>query len=435
VTDGQACNVVLWGEAGGTRLEFADTSEYWNLKSGQIWPCRGFVNGTDYARIVQKNVFNDFDLKYISRMDCLMRVKNKKTALLSIILFFVLCGVLAYFFVRTHMNQNTIRLSELPSDELWSIEYAEEMQEKAFNIGIPMVSDKEALLELIIQAWQWDKNAMIQYARILQNEDEIPPSKGESLDDFIIEYRQQIVDRQGRLLNEPQVLRLPYRLLMVKLAELKYPYPANYVAVVKMMGESGYDEQGRLIPYSSDMRKTMLDYIRYSIDGGYRNQSFLADTILWGTGYESTNPQYQALNRLADPLPGLTASELTEALAAYRVCASHGSSYCMMRLAEAYYHGIGVEKNIEYAYVWSELSRQAYIHYLEWLEEQTAIQFGQNNYKVIDSYNSSIMELIEKEISVTQLEAATALISDIKSTLMWDYETWGRRRDPVPPLP
>lgn len=59
-------NVVLWGYcAGGSSLEFADTSEYWNLKSGQIWPCRGFINGTDYARIVQKNVFNDFDLKYI----------------------------------------------------------------------------------------------------------------------------------------------------------------------------------------------------------------------------------------------------------------------------------------------------------------------------------------------------------------------------------
>lgn len=333
------------------------------------------------------------------------------------------------------MDQNTIRLSELPPDELWSIEYAEEMQEKAFNIGIPMVRDKEALLELIIHAWQWDKNAMIQYARILQNEDEVPPSKGESLDDFIIEHREQIVDRQGRLLNEPQVLRQPFWIFMELLAKRQYPDPAERVSS-RIVGEMvRMDDQGNYVPFNQKEINTISTYLRYSIEGGYRNQKFLADTLLWGTGYGSINRKYQELSRVAEHRPALTSTELVEAIAGYRACASHGSSYCMTRLAEAYYHGIGVEKNLEYAYAWSELSRQAYIHYLEWLEEQAEIQFGQNNYKVIDSYNSSIMALIEKEISATQMDAATALVNDIKPTVAWDYETWVRGRDPVPPMP
>lgn len=337
------------------------------------------------------------------------------------------------------MDSNTVRLSALPADELWSIEYAEEMQEKAFNIGIPMVRDKEALLALIIHAWQWDKNAMIQYARILQNEDEIPPSKGESLDDFIIEHREQIVDRQGRLLNEPQVLRQPFWIFMELLAKRQYPDPAERVSS-RIVGEMvRMDDQGNYVPFNQKEINTISTYLRYSIDGGYRNQEFLADTLLWGTGYGSINRKYEELNRVAEHRPALTSTELVEAIAGYRACASHGSSYCMTRLAEAYYHGIGVDKNLEYSCAWAKLSSQGYARYLESLDmedsDSSSDLFEQHLYKIIDDYNSSIMELIEKEISATQMDAATALVNNIKSTVAWDYETWVRGRNPVPPMP
>ncbi|CAK7067838.1 hypothetical protein [Saezia sanguinis] len=59
-------NVVLWGYcAGGSSSGYMTSSEYWNLKSGQIWPCRGFFGGSDLPRTVAKDVFNSFDLTYI----------------------------------------------------------------------------------------------------------------------------------------------------------------------------------------------------------------------------------------------------------------------------------------------------------------------------------------------------------------------------------
>jgi len=350
------------------------------------------------------------------------------------ILFFVSCS---FFVVRNAMTMSDpeIQISSLPQDQLWSIEYAEEMQKKAFNIGIPSVLDKTALLELIKHAWQWDKNAMIQYARIVENESHIKPSAGESLNDFIIQYRDKIVDSQGKLLNEPQVLRLPFWTFMELLADHKYPYPANRLAA-RMMGRGGYDEQGNLIPYTSDSLGKMLRYIRYSINGGYRNQGFLATTLLWGTGYRSNNPQYEALNRMTEHLNNLAPSELTEAVNGYRPCANHGSSYCMTRLAEAYYYGIGVRKNLELSYVWASLSNQGYLQYLAQIPMQTGKDlFEEHRNKTVDDFNANILKLIHEEMTQKQMDATADLKDELEEGIVWDYDEWVKGRDPVPPTP
>ncbi|CAK7067818.1 hypothetical protein [Saezia sanguinis] len=333
------------------------------------------------------------------------------------------------------MSNPEIQVSSLPQEQLWSIEYAAEMQKKAFNIGIPMVRDKDALLELIKHAWQWDKNAMIQYARIVDNESHIEPDEGESLDDFIMQYRDQIVDSQGKLLNEPQVLRLPLWNFLTLLGDHKYPYPANRLAA-RMMGESGYDDQGNLIPYTGETRAKMLNYIRYSINGGYRNQGFLATTLLWGTGYRSNNPQYDALNRMTEHFEGLTPTELADAVDGYRPCASHGSSYCMTRLAEAYYHGIGVQKNLELSYVWATLSHKGYLQFLEEISNQTSMNLHlEHMNKTIDDYNAEILALVRQEFTQKQIDAASDLYNELEEGIVWDYEEWVRGRDLIPPLP
>ena len=53
----------------------------------------------------------------------------------------------------------------LPQDKLWTVEYSWKMVE-AITPEIPQIEDETELIELIRHAWLWDKNAMIQYARI-----------------------------------------------------------------------------------------------------------------------------------------------------------------------------------------------------------------------------------------------------------------------------
>lgn len=331
---------------------------------------------------------------------------------------------------------NQIKPSSLPQQQLWTIEQAKNVLKDAYYIGIPRVEDKAALLALVKQAWQWDKNAMIQYVEILKSEMIYPPDEDESLGYFLRTYREQIVDNNGNLLNEPSILRLPYWDFMTALADAKYPYPANYMAVVGMLGNSGKDEQGNYLPYTRDDANQMATYIRYSIAGGYRSYEFLADTLLFRTGFGNRDKEYKYLNHLQDHVTDLSPDELREAINAYQVCANHGSSYCMMRLSEAYFNGIGLEKNLEQAYIWAKLSHQGYTLFLaSTLTQDPPSHWVQHMHKTIDSYNENILSQILQQISPVQLARAETIKQTIEDGLTWDYEVWVREHDPVLPMP
>ncbi|RUS67393.1 hypothetical protein CUZ56_01338 [Saezia sanguinis] len=328
-----------------------------------------------------------------------------------------------------------IKPSSLPQQQLWTIEHAQGVLENAYYIGIPRVEDKVALLALVRQAWQWDKNAMIQYVEILNSEMIYPPDEDESLDHFLITYREQIVGSNGDLLNEPPILRLPYWDFMQILASNKYPYPAKRLAG-RMLGNSGKDEQNNYLPYSKEDASQMVNYLRYSIAGGYRSYEFLADTLLFRTGFGNRDEDHESLNRLQNHASDLSQEELLEAIEAYKVCATHGSSYCMMRLSEAYFNGIGFEKNLEQAYIWAKLSHQAYALFLEdALTQAPPDLWVQHMYKTVDTYNEEILSQILQEINREQIELAEATKQAMETKLTWDYETWVRGRDPVPPMP
>lgn len=338
---------------------------------------------------------------------------------------------LAYGLIRKTSMDNKIIPSSLPKEQLWTIEHAEAMQKKGYYLGIPSVQDKAALMALVKQAWQWDKNAMIFYARIIDEERIYPPDEDESFQYFLKTHRSQIVDAEGRLLNEPPVLRLDYAQLMRLLADQKHPYAANYLAL-SMIGSGGEDEQGNYIPHSREKNNEMLNYIRYSIEGGYRRQSFLANSLLFRTGFGFKNisndyPLVELKNHAED----LTQEELLEAMENYRFCSEHGSIYCMMRLSEAYYHGIAYEKDLEQAYAWGQLASQAYDYYLEVFSPDLSDQ----SYKSVNAYNMNLLQNIKQEMTQLQIESAESIKKTIEPTLQWDYDTWASGRDPVPPMP
>jgi hypothetical protein len=60
----------------------------------------------------------------------------------------------------------SITPSLLPKSELWTVKQSWIMQRKAITPETHIIESDENLINLIIHAWQGDKNAMIQYARI-----------------------------------------------------------------------------------------------------------------------------------------------------------------------------------------------------------------------------------------------------------------------------
>lgn len=356
---------------------------------------------------------------------------NKKLSLAFLFLVLIII-----FVFRSFMSNDPIEKSHLPQEQLWNIEYAEEMREKAFYTGIPAYLDKEALLELIKHAWQWDKNAMIQYAIILQSERETRPEKGRSLNEFIAKYREEIVNDQGQILNEPPVLRAPFWNFMERLADLRYPEPAHNL-VFREMGRKGVDDQDDFLPFSREETEKLIDYFKISIDGGYRNQSFFANLILFRTGFSSKDSNFNVYHKLIEHATDLSSEELEEALNAYEVCAKHGSSYCMTRLSEGYFYGIGLNKNLVYAYLWAELSNQGYANYIANLPDPDEYLdlFDQQRHHNLNIYNQEIFVEIKNQMTEEQLDEATEMLKEIREEITWDYDTWASGRDPVPPMP
>ncbi|MCV5365542.1 hypothetical protein OFB70_26470, partial [Escherichia coli] len=72
------------------------------------------------------------------------------------------------------MSINIMKSTLLP-DELLTIEESVKIKSRAYP---GYIADKEALLRLVIHAWQWDKNAMVQYALILAEAKDQPEDRG-----------------------------------------------------------------------------------------------------------------------------------------------------------------------------------------------------------------------------------------------------------------
>lgn len=190
------------------------------------------------------------------------------------------------------------------------------MQEKAFQIGIPMVRNEAAMLELVKHAWQWDKNAMIQYARIVRNEWEIEPDREVSLETSLDKYRDKIVDRNGRRLIKPRVLHMPPTKLVKKLADMGYGYPAH-IMTFSMIGAGGINGNNEYQALSQEQYEKIMRYLRFSIEDGYRNYEVLADTIFFRTGIGCKDEEY----KLPEHIANLSEEEIKQAVDAYEKCA------------------------------------------------------------------------------------------------------------------
>lgn len=98
-------------------------------------------------------------------------------------LILVVCYLLSSYFM---VKDFSIKPSTIPENELWTIRQAQSIEGKVTPYGHHQIEDSAALLALIRQAYQWDKNAMMGYAdyldfvECLDNWDDA----GDNFDDF-----------------------------------------------------------------------------------------------------------------------------------------------------------------------------------------------------------------------------------------------------------
>ncbi|WP_238610628.1 hypothetical protein [Candidatus Schmidhempelia bombi] len=169
----------------------------------------------------------------------------------------------------------TIYPSTIPQHQLLRIDEAQKLYESAFDDQVFYgVRDPDSLVTLIKHAWQWDKNVMFYYYRILHCKDLYDEDgKDEwitmSFDTFMRKYRHQLVDSVGNPLVEPIVFKNQEmrNYLWEQFADLKYPKFAYEKGFA--IGHCGYDEKGMALSCPNAKLESSIKYLNYAIEGGY----------------------------------------------------------------------------------------------------------------------------------------------------------------------
>lgn len=252
------------------------------------------------------------------------------------VLYFVAIAIYSMVYRACNTKDYEVKVSTLPLNQLWSIEDSIKMKRSAFDGYITNESD---LLNIVKHAYQWDKNAMVQYALILDEIADLPNHKEiqKELDDLLDKHKDALtVNNSGSLLKRPDVFDLYFYDFMEKLAATKHPQASMYmIGRVQAMADS------------PDKRQALLLYIKNALNGGYIYTSKLADGILFSTGSGFKQSHYITLNKITERIPNLPQHELSQAINSYRECAIHGSKYCMMRMSEAYLYGVSVTYTLQ----------------------------------------------------------------------------------------
>lgn len=322
----------------------------------------------------------------------------------------------------------SIKPSLLPRSELWTVKQSWIMQRKAITPETHIIESDENLINLIIHAWQGDKNAMIQYARIQFLVDD-----NVFLEDFYKKNAHRIVNRYGHRLKRPDVFNMDYSEFITTLAEMRYPLAAR-LATGRLKWTAG-TTYTKFNPLTHENRNKLIRYMRYAIKGGYHEYSSLADYILFPSGFAFKNSYFSEVNSLSDRITNLSKEQLMESFSAYKMSALHGSQYAQIRISEFYLYGAGIEQNLEQAYAWSLVAQMNYRNYQQKYADQYRSE--SENEEIFDNFNKTIrVKLKEKGLSPEQKEKGLKIALQIKDNILeWNYYTWRSEHDPIMPEP
>lgn len=306
----------------------------------------------------------------------------------------------------TTMDYTNIPLAKLPQDQLFTFKQAQVLKQKAFYEGFPTVKDEQAMLELTKHAYQWDKNAMIAYAQIIEAYKTRPLDGGSiTLADFLKKYSYELVDNQGNPLQTPAILNLEYKEFLKVLANKGYIEPAKI-----------------LVGRASELeRQIAIKYYKIIIKGGYRYNVALANTILFdGSGYINRKPI-----KLIDHIATITNEEIREAIESYKVASLHGNQSSMMRLAEVYYYGVGEQQDYKTALAWTKLSNETYIKMIEFYKSNPNSDFNKISSQATNQHNLDLANQIKEQLTPDEIEQANKIAEQLEQSIVtWNYREW-----------
>lgn len=336
--------------------------------------------------------------------------------------------LLALYCYKNRPRDFSVKLAMLPQEALWTVEYSREVAAKAITPEHPNIDDKDAMLALIRQAWQWDKNALIDYAMI-----QLELFGNPIVEDFIWENRHNIVDQHGRPLRRPDILDLHYRDLILKLADMEYPLAAALVS-----GRFQWDAGRTGIihnPLTPENREKLIHYTRYAIKGGFRYHLSLASAILFASGFDYKDSNHTQIHTLQDRIPNLSPKELEDSYLAYKKCALQGSLYAQIKMAEFHYYGISVSQDITQAWAWSLIARDNFLNFIKIRnEDYYKYNSGQAH---LNNYNKTVLQpLILSTATDEKIKLGESLAGRINPGFSdVDYRIWEEEMEDVPPMP
>ena len=334
----------------------------------------------------------------------------------------------------------TIYPSTIPENQLLRIDEAEELYRSSFEDGkFWGVTNPEKLVKLVKHAWQWDKNAMPYYYKIVFMADWYDEKGKEydivmmSFNEFMQKYRDQLVDNAGNPLSEPDIFKsIKIRdYLWDKFADLKYPYFSFQNGWV--IGTCGYDKQGIARPCPDEQLEKSIEYLNYAIEGGYHCYEDLIARMLFQQGRHYKDQKYEQLNKLTEYRRVLKSDDLKQAIDYAQLMAEHSSIIGILRMTEAYLYGLGREQDPVKAYAWSLLSDYA---------KQKIIEIGNNlawhAYQLppVWEYNKEIQNRLEQQLTPAEKQAAFDYLETLKTKVVtWDYNEWRDQIDDFHPKP
>jgi len=213
----------------------------------------------------------------------------------------------------------------------WSMEYAQQLLEKCAHIPHGVLND-DIYREIVTQKDRGDPNATYAYATLLL--------------DYSIGNRTNTYNPNGRQEGFQ---------LMWELAQKNHPYACEYIAATDISDLNKYIEID-----GQPLLEALLRCSKIAAEHGLNNHPLYANILLFQLRKD------KAGRLLLTDSTELNNKELVQAAVQnYSQCAfDNGRSYCLGRMAEAYYHGIGVEKNLYAATAWARLIADR-VHYYD----------------------------------------------------------------------
>lgn len=346
---------------------------------------------------------------------------------LACLLTILILVVTFYIYQYKHRNY-TLKLAMLPQEELWTIEHSRKMMDKAITPEHPSIDDEQAMLQLIIHAWQWDKNAMIRYVDI-QFEIHGDPI----LDDFIEKHCHLIVDKHGQQLKKPEILDLDYDHFIPLFADQHYPLAAKF-ATWLIFGKTGRTDTLHN-PLTTTDRKKIIAYTRDAIKGGMRDHLYLASVFLFENGHLYRDSDFTQIHTLKDIIPSASQDELKASLDAYKISALHGSLYAQVKMSEFYYYGVGINQDIEQAWAWSLIASD---NFIKFIKSNPHYYYKTNSPEsTIDKFNkTSLQKEILENSTKQQIINGEALAKKLQPNCYQDdFRIWAAGIEDVTPQP